>query len=147
MRADNPSTPTPARTSFARSATALAQADRSSGWAPIVAAMAIDLADLAMIGPTGLVFGLFVGGLLTTVVARASGAAWRRALGLGFLGAIYCAMPITDAIPVATMLTLMHVAVTRLGPREREMLVATPEPAREADDGILDAEFRVTSAG
>ena len=92
----------------AASGTGSAQADGRLGWAPIAAALAIDLADFATAGPIGLVLGLFVGGMLTTTVAFASGAKPRRALGLGLLGAIYCALPMTEAIPMATMLTLVH---------------------------------------
>jgi hypothetical protein len=136
--ADRPSTRSRKQgPAFGRSASALAQANRASGWAPILAAVAIDLADLAMIGPTGLVFGLFVGGLLTTTVARASGARWRRALGLGLLGGIYCALPF-DAIPVATMLTLVHVALTRMHAPAGQLREAEPEGE------VIDTTAKVT---
>lgn len=75
---------------------------------PIVAALAIDLADFATAGPIGLIAGLAVGGVLTTIVALASGVRPGRALLLGMLGGIYCALPMTEAIPLATMLTLVH---------------------------------------
>jgi hypothetical protein len=127
------------RPGFGRSAVALAQANRASGWAPILAAIAIDLADLAMVGPTGLVFGLVVGGLLTTLVARASGTRWRRALGLGVLGGVYCTLPF-DAVPVATMLTLVHVALTRLNSSSGELGEATSEP----DGKIIDTSARIS---
>jgi hypothetical protein len=74
------------------------------GWAPIVAALAIDLADLVSAGPHGLI----IGGVLTTIVALASGVRLRRALGLGALGAVYLALPLTEPVPLATMLTLVH---------------------------------------
>lgn len=97
---------------------------RKPGWAPVAAAVAIDLADLAMVGPLGLVAGLFVGFALTLLLARASGASWSRALGLGVLGGIYCMLPVTDLVPLATCLTLLHVALVRQ--REPEPLdVAT----------------------
>ena len=99
------------------------------GWAPIVAALAIDLADFAMVGPIGVVFGLFVGGLLTTIVALASGSGLWRALGLGLLGGIYCAIPVTDAIPLATMLTLIHGFLLRKR--------ATPEQERAAEPATI----------
>jgi hypothetical protein len=101
-----------------RTAASLAQADGRLGWAPIAAALAIDLADFATAGPIGLVLGLFVGGLLTTTVAFASGAKPRRALGLGLFGAVYCALPMTEAIPLATMLTLVHGFLLRTPQRD-----------------------------
>lgn len=91
-----------------RSAAALATADHRLGWAPIAAAVAIDLADIATAGPIGLVAGLFVGGMLTTSVSMLSGVRFRRALGLGVLGAIYCTLPFTESIPMATMLTALY---------------------------------------
>lgn len=86
---------------------------RGPGWAPILAAAAIDLADLAMVGPLGLAAGLFVGFALTLVLARASGASGRRALTLALLGGIYCMLPVTDLVPLATILTLLHAGLTR----------------------------------
>lgn len=79
----------------------------------MLAAMAIDLADLAMIGPLGLAAGLFVGFALTSVLALTTGASLPRALLLGLLGGIYCMLPITDLVPLATMLTSLHVALRR----------------------------------
>ncbi len=101
------------RAPLPRTASVLTTERRKPGWAPILAAMAIDLADLAMIGPLGLVAGLFVGFALTLVLARASGASWSLALGLALLGGVYCMLPITDLVPLATCLTLLHLALAR----------------------------------
>lgn len=95
--------------SLRRSTAALAQSDGRLGWAPIIAALAIDLADLISAGPHGLV----IGGVLTTAFALACGARARRAIVLGLLGAVYCALPLTEAVPLATMLTLVHAFVLR----------------------------------
>lgn len=93
-----------------RSTAALARDNGKLGWAPIIAALAIDLADLISAGPHGLV----IGGVLTSLFALACGARPRRAMLLGLLGAIYCALPLTEPIPLATMLTLVHGFVLRL---------------------------------
>lgn len=82
-------------------------------WGPIFAALAIDLADLATAGPIGLALGVLIGGVLTTTVAAANGATTRRAVGLGLAGAIYCALPLTEAVPLATILTAMHAMLAR----------------------------------
>jgi len=105
-------TPGPAAPSLSlrRSTAALARDDGKLGWAPIVAALAIDLADLVSAGPHGLV----IGGVLTTIVALANGVRLRRALGLGVLGAVYLALPLTEPIPLATMLTLIHGFLLRM---------------------------------
>jgi hypothetical protein len=93
-----------------RSAAALARDDGRLGWTPIVGALAIDLADVFSAGPHGLV----IGGVLTMIVALASGARFSRALLLGVLGAVYCALPFTEPIPLATMLTLLHGFMLRM---------------------------------
>lgn len=104
--------------SLRRSTAALARDDGKLGWAPILAALAIDLADLISAGPHGLV----IGGVLTSLFALACGARPRRALLLGLLGAVYCALPLTEPVPLATMLTLVHAFVLRVrSSREREL--------------------------
>ncbi len=123
----SPAAPSSPALKFQRSAAALAREDGRYGWMPIVAALAIDLADFATAGPIGLVAGLFVGGVLTTIVARASGATRHRALLLGLLGGIYCALPLTEAIPLATMLTLVHAFLLRS--RDAKTPESEPEPS------------------
>ncbi|MFO7563481.1 MAG: hypothetical protein R6X02_12620 [Enhygromyxa sp.] len=115
------STPGPAAPSLSlrRSSAALARDDGRLGWAPLLAALAIDLADLVGAGPHGLV----IGAVLTTIVALASGVRLRRSLGLGVLGAIYLALPLTEPLPLATMLTLLHGSLLRMRSRKLE-----PEP-------------------
>jgi hypothetical protein len=125
-----------------RSAAAIstAAADPRLGWAPIFAALAIDLADFAMTGPIGLAAGLFVGGVLTMVVALLCGVRPRRAIGLGVLGGIYCALPVTDLVPLATMLTALYGLLLR-------RKAATPVVAEPAVDGLEPAAGRVVQAG
>ncbi|PRP89961.1 hypothetical protein ENSA5_69020 [Enhygromyxa salina] len=115
-----------------RSAAALANDDGRHGWAPILAAVTIDLADFATAGPLGLVAGLAVGGALTTFVALISGVRPARALLLGLFGALYCALPLTEPIPMATMLTLLHGFLLRRGSPEPELV---PAPARVVQTG------------
>jgi hypothetical protein len=104
--------------SLRRSTAALARDDGKLGWAPIIAALAIDLADLISAGPHGLV----IGGVLTTLFALACGARAGRAVLLGMLGAVYCALPLTEPIPLATMLTLVHgFMLRRRSTAEREL--------------------------
>lgn len=134
---EQPSTP-PRPLGLRRSAAALATADHRLGWAPIVAALAIDLADIATAGPIGLVAGLFVGGILTTTVSMLSGARLRRALALGFLGAIYCALPLTETIPMATMLTALYGYLHRSN-AAAPAAESTPEPEPFAAGRVVQA--------
>jgi hypothetical protein len=106
-------TPTQPRTGLQRTVAVLGTRESGSGWTPILTAMAIDLADLAMIGPVGVVAGFFVGSVLTAMLTLATGVPLRRACVLSVLAGIYCMLPITDVVPLATMLTLLRIALLR----------------------------------
>lgn len=106
-------TPAKPRTGLQRTLAVLGTREGGSGWTPILTALAIDLADLAMIGPTGIVAGFFVGFALTSMLTLATGVPWRRSVVLSLLAGIYCMSPITDLVPLATMLTLLRMALLR----------------------------------
>jgi uncharacterized ion transporter superfamily protein YfcC len=110
-----------------RTTAVLGTRESAGGWAPILTALAIDLADLAMIGPTGIVMGFGVGFALTFMLTFATGVPLRRAGVLSVLAGIYCMLPITDVVPLATMLTLLRMALLR---RSTEP-VASEAPALE----------------
>lgn len=120
-----------------RTTTALATSEGAS-WAPLVAALAVDLADFATAGPLGLVAGLFVGFVLTGAVSLSAGARRRQALLFATLGALYCAFPLTEALPLATLLTLVHGFVGRRAQALRE---AEQDPGPSATD--IDPDMRV----
>jgi hypothetical protein len=115
------------RPDLQRTITSLGTRESGSGWTPILTALAIDLADLAMIGPTGIVAGFFVGFALTSMLTFATGVPLRRALVLSLLAGIYCMLPITDLVPLATMLTLLRMALLRRSVEPQ----APTEPSRE----------------
>ncbi len=98
--------------SLRRTSAALLRGDIPS-WAPLIAALSVDLADFATAGPLGLVAGLFVGASLPGLVSFCAGAPTRRALLLALFGGLYCALPLTEALPFATMLTLLHTWLSR----------------------------------
>ncbi len=123
------------RTKAALDSAAADTSDAAVRWGPLVAAVAIDVADFATAGPIGLATGVFVGGLLTAVVALANGAPTRRALALAALGGIYCALPLTEALPLATLLMLLHGLVGR----SAKAALPEPQPAY--------ATARVTQTG
>jgi hypothetical protein len=103
-----------------RTTAVLSARESVGGWAPILTALAIDLADLAMIGPTGLVAGFWVGAALTGLLTISTGVPLRRAAVLSLLAGIYCLLPITDVVPLATMLTLLRMALLRRSPQPSE---------------------------
>ncbi len=71
---------------------------------PIAAGMVIDLVDLATFGPIGLVLGLPLGGLAGYWMGRALGLDIRTALWCAVAAAVYCTIPGTEMIPLATLL-------------------------------------------
>lgn len=71
---------------------------------PIVAGMIIDLVDLATFGPVGLVLGLPVGGLAGYWMGRALGFDRRASLWCALAAGVYCTIPGTEFIPLATIM-------------------------------------------
>jgi hypothetical protein len=117
------------RTGLQRTTAVLSTRESVGGWAPILTALAIDLADLAMIGPTGLVAGFWVGAALTSLLTISSGVPLRRAAVLSLLAGIYCMLPFTDVVPLATMLTLLRMALLRRSQRS-SATQASHDPSR-----------------
>jgi hypothetical protein len=121
LRGMSEATPSKGGAGLQRTTTAvLGTREAGGGWAPILTALAIDLADLAMIGPVGLVAGFGVGFALTGLLTLATGVPLRRAALLSLLAGIYCTLPFTDVVPLATMLTLLRIALLRRGPASSE---------------------------
>ena len=95
---------------------------------PIVAVLGglmIDVADVITLGGLGGVGGFLVGGLLTFGVCSSQGVSRFRTAALTMAGAVYCALPFTEALPLATLLAL----VSQLAPRPKALPPA--EPAHE----------------
>jgi hypothetical protein len=102
-------------------AEALPAAERQDGsfqsnamWAPVFAAMLLDLADLFSLGPQGLLIGLFVGSALGWRIASTSGFSRKGRLICAALAAVYCMLPMTELLPLATMLTTASRVVSAL---------------------------------
>ena len=70
---------------------------------PVVAGLIIDFLDLATFGPLGFYVGPFVGGGAGYWLGRSLGLS-RKASGWCALGgAVYCVLPMTEFIPLATI--------------------------------------------
>lgn len=78
------------------------RANRAFG--PILAGLIIDLVDFATFGPLGLVLGFPVGGLAGYWMGRALGFDRRAALWCALAAGVYCTLPGTEILPLATIL-------------------------------------------
>lgn len=70
---------------------------------PIAAGVIIDLVDFATFGPVGLVLGLPVGGLAGYWMGKALGLSRRGSMWCAIGAGIYCTIPGTEFIPLATI--------------------------------------------
>ena len=70
---------------------------------PVVAGLVIDFVDLATFGPIGLYLGLPIGGFAGYWMGRALGLERKPSLGCALLAGVYCMIPGTEMIPVATV--------------------------------------------
>ena len=80
------------------------QAERlNRAFGPVVAGLIIDFVDLATFGPIGLVLGLPIGAFAGYWMGRALGFARKPALLCALAAGIYCMIPGTEMIPIATV--------------------------------------------
>lgn len=105
---------------------------------PMIAALAIDLLDLATFGPIGLYTGLMIGAAAGYWLAPLLGfpphRRWLCALATG----VYCTLPLTGLIPLATLASILSRAMLR---DDRSV-----EAARESDpEGAIEVEYEVVS--
>lgn len=78
---------------------------------PIAGGLILDLFDIATFGPLGLIIGPFIGGIVGWYIAKIYGfSKWTRRLWTIF-AAIYCTIPFTALLPVATIIS----AIARFG--------------------------------
>lgn len=80
------------------------QAQRlNRAFGPVVAGLIIDFVDLATFGPIGQYLGLPIGAFAGYWMGRALGLERKPSLLCAFLAGIYCMIPGTEMIPVATV--------------------------------------------
>ncbi len=109
---------------------------RASVLGPIAAGVLLDLADFATLGPVGLYLGALVGGIAGWLLAAGLGVRRERRFGYAVAAAVYCTLPFTAYLPVATLLG----AGVRLLEREPPG-VDVPEPDTGRGPAI-EAEYR-----
>lgn len=91
---DNPEPSQPKSTKAAR-------LNRAFG--PVVAGLIIDFVDLATFGPIGLYLGLPIGAFAGYWMGRALGLAPKPSLLCALAAGLYCMMPGTEMLPLATL--------------------------------------------
>ena len=74
-------------------------------WGPILAAILLDLADVLSFGPQGLLIGALAGSALGWRIAAGCGMSSKGRLIAAGLAALYCFLPFTELLPLATMVT------------------------------------------
>jgi len=71
---------------------------------PLVGGMILDLVDLSTFGPFG-IGGFFIGSLVGWWICSIYNLSTSTRLALALLAGIYCLLPLTEFIPVATLLS------------------------------------------
>jgi len=103
---------------------------------PYLAAMLLDAVDLATFGPLGLWLGFILGALTGWFLAESLGFKRENRWMGSALGGLYCMLPGTSVLPVATVAT----AILNFGERRRgEAIQEGEEPItvdyREVEEG------------
>ena len=71
---------------------------------PILGGLILDFADLATFGPVGLYAGMIVGGIVGWLISGIYGFSNKGRLIFSFLAGIYCTIPGTFFLPLATVI-------------------------------------------
>jgi|GEM_PF-1320890 len=71
---------------------------------PVIAGLIIDFMDLATFGPVGLFLGPPVGGMAGYWLGRALGLSQRHAVYCALAAGLYCTVPFTEVLPIATII-------------------------------------------
>lgn len=74
---------------------------------PLLGSLLIDVADFFSLGPQGLILGLAEGAPCAWWVAKSLGFSQGMRLLLAGCAAVYCAVPFTELVPAATLLTTL----------------------------------------
>jgi hypothetical protein len=129
----------PQRTAAERAGVPVRRASILGSLTPMLAAMALDLADLATFGPIGLRLGLAVGAAVGWLLAPALGFSAQRRWLAAAVGGVYCAMPSTAFLPLASVVTM----VAKLAGAGHSSESALAESGEEA----IEAEYREVEPG
>jgi len=77
------------------------RAERAFG--PVIAGIILDAVDLATFGPMGILFGMLLGGSVVFYICSIYRLPMKQRLLWALAGGAYCTMPLTEFLPVATL--------------------------------------------
>jgi hypothetical protein len=72
---------------------------------PVIGGLVLDFTDFVTFGPIGIYFGLLTGGLIGWLISSIYGFSTKKRLLWALLSGIYCTIPVTEFVPVATILS------------------------------------------
>lgn len=72
---------------------------------PVIGGLILDFTDFVTFGPIGIYFGLLLGGLIGWLISSIYGFSTKKRLLWALLSGIYCTIPVTEFVPVATILS------------------------------------------
>jgi hypothetical protein len=75
-----------------------------NAFGPIIGGLVIDLVDFTTFGPLGFAFGMVLGGLAAWWVCSIYHLPLRQRLFWACLAGLYCTVPNTELIPIATLI-------------------------------------------
>jgi len=110
---------------------------------PALAGMALDLLDLITMGPIGLWTGMIVGTAFGYVLAPTLGFSAKRRWLCALLAGIYCTLPTTGFVPLATVLT---VAARMVGGRSDQRGSDDDDDSGDGGD-VIEVDFAKRDAG
>jgi hypothetical protein len=74
---------------------------------PVISGLIIDVLDFATFGGAGAIFGLLLGTPAGWYLARNLGLDHRRSLYVALGCGVYCMIPVTSPIPIATLIGIL----------------------------------------
>ena len=72
---------------------------------PVIGGLVLDFTDFVTFGPIGIYTGFLIGGLIGWLISSIYGFSTKKRLLWALLSGIYCTIPVTEFIPVATILS------------------------------------------
>ena len=72
---------------------------------PVIGGLVLDFTDFVTFGPIGIYTGLLIGGLIGWLISSIYGFSTKKRLLWALVSGIYCTIPVTEFIPVATILS------------------------------------------
>lgn len=113
---------------------------RSMG--PLAGGILLDLLDLATLGPFGLAFGWLIGGVVAWWIGSIYGFSTGKKFLLASLAAVYCMVPMTELVPLATIVSAACRFFEKPGRQEPQ----TPGPRKQVESKVVEPEEESGSA-